>query len=154
MSVINLFISLRKKGVPESDFPTGILCISDGCFSNYDKSCNSTNFNNAKTLLLENGFSKEYVENFKIILWDIPNDFYGKSEVMFEDYADASNFFYLSGYDTSVVSFVLGGNKPERKAPKNAAELMKAALDQELLNKVEIPKSRISKNRKVSKHRK
>ena len=154
MSVIDLFISLRKKGVPESDFPTGILCISDGCFSNYDKSCNSTNFNNAKTLLLENGFSKEYVENFKIILWDIPNNFYGKSEVMFEDYADASNFFYLSGYDTSVVSFVLGGNKPERKAPKNAAELMKAALDQELLNKVEIPKSRISKNRKVSKYRK
>lgn len=28
-SVIDLFIDLKNKGVPESDFPTGILCISD-----------------------------------------------------------------------------------------------------------------------------
>lgn len=28
-SVIDLFIQLRRQGVPEKDFPTGILCVSD-----------------------------------------------------------------------------------------------------------------------------
>ena len=32
-SVTKLFVSLFKKGVPISDFPKGILCLSDGCFN-------------------------------------------------------------------------------------------------------------------------
>src|SRR5690606_22642533 len=31
-SVIDLFLRLKKEGIPESDFPSGILCISDGEF--------------------------------------------------------------------------------------------------------------------------
>lgn len=138
-SVIDLFIRLKRQGVPESDFPTGILCISDGEFNRPwgEPVVKSTNFQTAIRKLKSAGFSKEYVDNFKIILWDIPNGYYGKSETKFEDFADAPNFFYLSGYDPSAVSFILEG-KQTKVTPRNAAELMEAALDQELLNRVRV----------------
>ena len=128
-SVIGLFIKLKEKGVPETDFPTGILCLSDGEFDGCYK---HTNFETAILRLSEGGFSKEYVDNFRIILWDIPNTFYStRPAPKFESSANDSNFFYLSGYDPSIVSFVLEG-----KSPKTAKELMEIALNQELLHRV------------------
>lgn len=137
-SVIDLFIQLRRQGVPEKDFPTGILCVSDGEFNRCGTNT-STNFNTAIRKLRNAGFTKEYVDNFKIILWDIPNSYYGKSVTKFEDFADAPNFFYLSGYDPSSVAFIMEG-KECKVTPRNAAELMETALDQELLNRVSIPR--------------
>lgn len=137
-SVIDLFIQLKGRGVPEKDFPTGILCVSDGEFNRCGTNT-STNFQTAIRKLRSAGFSKEYVDNFKIILWDIPNYYYGKSETKFEDFADAPNFFYLSGFDGSLVSFLLEG-KECKITPRNAEELMEIALDQELLNRVFIPR--------------
>lgn len=137
-SVIDLFIRLKNRGVPEKDFPTGILCVSDGEFNRCGTNT-STNFQTAIRKLRNAGFSKEYVDNFKIILWDIPNNYYGKSETKFEDFADAPNFFYLSGYDPSSVAFIMEG-KECKVTPRNAAELMETALDQELLNRVFIPR--------------
>ena len=137
-SVIDLFIQLKGRGVPEKDFPTGILCVSDGEFNRCGTNT-STNFQTAIRKLRSAGFSKEYVDNFKIILWDIPNSYYGKSETKFEDFADAPNFFYLSGYDPSSVAFIMEG-KECKVTPRNAAELMETALDQELLNRVFIPR--------------
>ena len=111
------------------------MCISDGefqrCYTN-----TLTNFQLAIKRLRDAGFSEDYVNNFKIILWDIPNDFYGyHTEVKFEDFSEAPNFFYLSGYDPSVISFLLGKSKT---APKNAKELFLAAMDQSLLNMLKI----------------
>lgn len=149
-AVIDLFIYLKQLGAPESDFPTGILCISDGEFdrSNDNK---STNFQQAIARLREANFSEEYVSNFKIILWDITNNFYGYNrEVKFEDFADAPNFFYLSGYDPAAVAFILG-TKPFKSSPRTAEELFLASMDQELLNRVQIveykrPQTRKKKN--------
>lgn len=132
-SVIDMFIKL-KENVPEKDFPTGILAISDGEFSVFNTNT-LTNFQLAIKRLKEAGFSEDYVNNFKIILWDIPNSYYGRPEVKFEDFAEAPNFFYLSGYDPSVISFLLGKGKT---APKNAKELFLAAMDQSLLNMLKI----------------
>jgi len=135
-SVIDLFIRLRNQGVREEDFPSGILAVSDGELNDCGE---STNFQTAIQRLRNAGFSKEYVDNFKIILWDIPNSFYSNNnKVKFEDFADAPNFFYLAGYDPSIVTFILGGDKPEIKVPKNAEELFLTAMDQELLNRVKI----------------
>lgn len=134
-SVIDLFIRLHYEGVPEEDFPTGILCISDGELDN----CGSeTNFQKALNRLRMDDFSEEYVNNFKIILWDIPNSYYGVSSMKFEDFADSPNFFYISGYDPSVVTFILGGDNPKFKAPKTAEELFLTAMNQDILNKLTI----------------
>ena len=144
-SVIDLFINLKQRGVKEEDFPTGLLLVSDGEFSRYNEN-DSTNFQVAIRRLKEAGFSEEYVKNFKLIMWDIPNYYYGSGNaVKFEDFADAEGFFYLSGYDPSVVSFILGGDKPEVRVPKNAEELFMAAMDQDLLNKLQVI---TSKNRR------
>lgn len=100
----------------------------------------STNFHTAIRRLKEAGFSGEYVSNFKIILWDVPNDYYSyESSVKFEDFADAPNFFYMSGYDPSAVAFILG-TSPFKASPRNAEELMMATMDQTLLNKLTIVK--------------
>jgi len=146
-AVIDLFIQLKEQGVPEKDFPTGILCISDGEFNGH-KMNKSTNFQLAIQRLRDADFSEEYVSNFKIILWDIPNRYYGaKKTPTFEDFADAPNFFYLSGYDPSAVSFILG-TKPFKVTPKTAEELFLAAMDQELLNRVKIVEDKKPKTRK------
>lgn len=130
-SVIDLLIRIKNKGVPEKDFPSGILCLSDG---ELNKCGDITNFQLAIRRLSEAGFSKEYVNNFKIILWDIPNNFYGNNpEVKFEDFADTPNFFYLSGYDPSIIAFLIEG-----KTPSTAEELFLAAMDQSLLNMLKI----------------
>ena len=147
-SVIDLFIRLKSEGVEEKDFPSGILCVSDGEFDSCDTN-KSTNFQRAIERLREAGFSEEYVNSFKIILWDIPNGWYGNNNgVKFEDFADAPNFFYMSGYDPSAVAFILGGDIPKAKAPKNAEELFMTAMDQELLNRVKIIKMNRVKTKK------
>lgn len=149
-SVIDLFIRLKSEGVKEKDFPSGILCVSDGELNACDSN-KLTNFQLAIQRLREAGFSEEYVNSFKIILWDIPNGWYGvDNKVKFEDFADAPNFFYMSGYDPSVIAFILGGTKPEIKAPKNAEELFLTVMDQTLLNRVKIIK-RSSKKKTLSK---
>ena len=138
-TVIDLLISIKRKGVPESDFPTGLLLISDDELDPARKGWkaehanNSSNFQTAISRLREAGFSNEYVSNFKIIMWDIPNGYYGDNKVKFEDFADAPNFFYLSGYDPSVISFILG-TESKKETPKNAKELFLETMNQELLN--------------------
>lgn len=138
-SVIDLFISLKEKGIPEEDFPTGLLLVSDGELNpaRYNGRYNdSSNFNVAIRRLKDAGFSEEYVSNFKLIMWDIPNNYYGRQNaVKFEDFADAPNFYYLSGYDPSAVAFILG-TKESKSTPRNAEELFNAAMNQELLNRL------------------
>lgn len=140
-SVIDLFITLKQKGVPEEDFPTGLLLISDGELNpaRYNGEYNdSSNFNTAIGRLKDAGFSDEYVSNFKLIMWDIPNYYYGNDNAAkFEDFADAPNFYYLSGYDPSAVAFILG-TKVSESVPKNAEELFLAAMNQILLNKLKV----------------
>ncbi|WP_287385588.1 DUF2828 family protein [Lachnospira sp.] len=142
LKVANIFVSAKQEGISESEMPTGIVCFSDGEFdpvnSWRDVPDHTTNFHAFLGILRQAGFSEEYVNNFQIILWDIPNGYYGKPSVKFEDSADAPNFFYISGYDPAVISFLMGGEyeKKQKKQPKTAEELMQAALDQEILDKL------------------
>lgn len=155
-SVAHLFVKLRTSmGVNESEFPTGALLISDGEFN----SCgNVSNFTRFRETLLNGGFSKEYVDNFKLILWDLPNGYYGKGiRPKFEDFADAPNNFYMSGYDPASVAFIMGTER-HKATPKNATELFNAAMDQELLNRLVVadtPKKKaIAKKKPVNKQTK
>lgn len=151
-SVARLFVELRKSmGVSESEFPIGALLISDGEF---DRCGNVSNFTAFRQTLLDGGFSKEYVDNFKLILWDLPNGYYGKGiRPKFEDFADAPNNFYISGYDPSSVAFILG-TEYHKAAPKNAIELFNAAMDQDLLNRLIIARPKKSNNKQTKKNKK
>lgn len=155
LAVADTLVDLKRKGYQESEFPTGVLCISDGEFDNaytynvgnrFDRdlpnasALRATTFELFKKRLIEGGFSQEFVDNFKMVLWDIPNGYYGRKESCFEGLADQSNFFYMSGFDPSGIAFLTGKQLPEKKeeAPKNAEELFQAAMSQELLGMLRI----------------
>lgn len=130
-SVVNLFASLKSKGVSEEDFPTGILCISDSEFN--PTSLGKTNVEAAKATLKRAGFSKEYVDNFVIVLWNLQSNAYGRGTgEKFETYGDAQNVFYFSGYSASTIGFLTNTKI------KTAAELAREALSQELISRVEV----------------
>jgi hypothetical protein len=136
LGVAKVFADLKKKGYEESEFPTGVLCISDGEF-NYGGN-KSTTFEQFKQILRQAGFSEEFVSNFKIVLWDIPNGYYGKHTPKFEGLADAPNFFYMSGFDPSGIAFLTGKEIKNAPTPKNAEELFEEAMKQELLQMLRI----------------
>lgn len=132
--VTSAFVRMKQQGVPESDFPTGILCISDGCFNN------TNNQAETKTMLAylkQYGFSDDYIRNFKIVLWDIPNNHYGASQTAFEDFADCPNLFHMSGLDPAAVAFIMGSEYNPTQ-PKNSEELFQSAMNQEVLKMIEI----------------
>lgn len=149
LSVADILINMFKQGVPISQFPKGVICVSDAEFdrgyvySGYsaDKCSkdNKTTFKNFLQKLRNAGFPKEYVDDFKLVLWDIPNTFYSYDPIKpkFEGYADTPNFFYMGGLDPSGIAFLLG-KESKTKTPKTARELFEAAMDQELLNLIVI----------------
>lgn len=124
--VIDLFVNLKHQGINESDFPTGVIAISDGDFN--PTQCGKTNVEAAKNKLLSAGFSQEYVDKFTIVLWNIPNGFYNRPSAQFETTANETGAYYFGGYSSSVISFITGH---EILTPK---ELFNIAMDQEILN--------------------
>lgn len=130
-SVIDLFIKIKKQGVAESDFPTGIICISDGELD--PVSLNASNIEAARRKLFWAGFSEEFVDNFVIVMWNITNDYYDEhSRVNFDTYGNVKNTFYFGGYSASVLTFLFTGEL------KTTTDLYKAAMNQEILNLVQI----------------
>ena len=127
-SVINLFVKLKSQGIAESEFPTGILCISDGEFN--PSQLGKTNVEAAKSTLLRGGFSKAYVDNFVIVLWNLQHG-YGGGGRKFETHGDVQNVFYFSGYSAATVSFLTDDIK-------TASELFDAAMNQEVLSLVKL----------------
>lgn len=134
LGVADWFVKTKKGlNLPEELFPDGVICISDGEFNSYSGQFDS-NFKEFKRRLAE-AFSQEFVNNFKLVLWDIPNTFYSnKPESKFESLADESNFFYISGFDPAGITFLTGKTPADKPAPKTAEELFEAAMNQELLN--------------------
>lgn len=139
-SVIKLFCDMKQSGVPESEFPTGILCLSDGEFDPAE--LGQTNVEAARSKLRDAGFSEEYASSFQIVLWNLTSHYYGHRNRSFETFeAETENVFYFSGLDGSVVAFLTGLEGKagsEDAAPKSAQELFDAAMDQELLNMVSL----------------
>lgn len=130
LSVIQLFCQIKSQGVAEADFPSGILCISDGNFN--PALLGKTNVESALMLLRNAGFSEEYVSSFVIALWDIPNGYYGGSkQSKFETMFEVPNVFYFSGYSSSIISFL-------SSKISTASELVDVALSQEIMTYVVI----------------
>lgn len=135
LSIANLFVDLKRKGYNESEFPTGVICVSDGEFD--EAPSDKSDFEEFLEILRRGGFSDKFVDNFKLVLWDIPNVYYDGKNVRpkFEGIADRPNFYYMSGFDPAGIAF-LTGTKYSPSIPKTAEDLFKAALNQELIKKI------------------
>ena len=138
LSIATLFIEIYKHTSIEK-FPTGLIAISDGEFDSYGKDKCKTTFQLFKDRLLKAGFPKDYVDNFKIVLWDIPNNFYSYEEIRpkFESYADTPNFFYMGGFDPAGITFLLGG-EVNKSIPKTPRELFETAMNQEIMDYIQM----------------
>jgi hypothetical protein len=134
--VISLLCSIKAKGVNENEFPTGILCISDSEFN--PSQLGKTNVQTARKSLKQAGFSADYVKNFQIVLWNLNNSYYQNSATKFETHEETENVFYFSGLDGSVISFLTGMEGSNKAAPKTDVELFDAAMDQEVLNMLQV----------------
>jgi len=128
--VIDLFVKLKKEGISESDFPTGVIAISDGDFN--ATQCGKTNVDAAKNKLRDAGFSQEYVDKFTIVLWNIPNGYYNRPYAQFETTANETGAYYFGGYSSSVISFITGHEI------LNARQLFEVAMEQEILNRMSL----------------
>lgn len=135
-SVIDLFVRIKRQGVAENEFPSGIICISDGEFNPAE--LGKTNVEAALIKLRQGGFSEEYVSKFKIVLWNLQSGAYGSTTgKKFETYGDVDNVYYFSSYDGSIIAF-LTGVEGQTKEPKNAQELFLAAMEQEIMKMIQM----------------
>lgn len=134
-AVCDLLCDIRAKGVSEEDFPSGIICISDGEFDRI-RMFDGTNIEAFKRKMYRY-FTKDFVDNFKFCFWDIHNTFYqAKRVTKFETHSIQKNVFYFSGFDPSVISFLTGTESRQTTLPSNAEELFNVAMNQEVLNKI------------------
>lgn len=106
----------------------------------FEKTSTSNGFVNAALqksaeTLTQNG-AKTYSttgDPFVIVMWNITNDYYDEhSRVNFDTYGNVKNTFYFGGYSASVLTFLFTGEL------KTTTDLYKAAMNQEILNLVQI----------------
>ena len=98
---------------------------------------NTTNYQALKNKLIQYGFSQEFVENFKVILWDIRSSYYGNSQAKFEGFADTRNLIHVSGLDPAILAF-LTGVEGQETVPTTSDEMFQVAMEQEIMNYLEV----------------
>lgn len=137
-SVIDLIVDTRKNH-PEialEDFPSTLVVVSDMQFnpgiSYYKKENEQTNYETAMSKL-RRVFPKEFVDSFKIIWWYCSN----RKTSDFPSTMENGGTYMLSGFDGSIVSFLLGGDvavqTSDNKIP-SMEDIIQAAFNQEVLS--------------------
>lgn len=137
-SVIDLIVNTRKNH-PEivlEDFPSTLVVVSDMQFnpstSYYNRVSEQTNYETAMSKL-RSVFPSDFVDNFKIIWWHCSN----RKTSDFPSTMEHGGTYMISGYDGSVVSFLLGGDMavktPDKKIP-SMEDIIQAAFNQEVLS--------------------
>lgn len=123
LSIANLFVQMRKEGIKEEDFPTGIICFSDGEFNGGKQQ--ETTVQQFRSILTGT-FSQEFIKNFKFVFWDIPNTFdRRKDKTTFETTLCEDGILYMSGFDPTALTFLF-----ENDTIKSPLDLMLEAYNQ------------------------
>ena len=145
-SVIDLIVATKKAHpeIPLDEFPSTLLVVSDMQFNPTSAHCDwwgrctwnastyeaeKTNYQAAMHKLLQ-VFPYEWVENFKIVWWYCA----GRKTNDYPTNTTNKGTYMISGFDGSVISFVLGGDvKTGEKVQKSMEEVVEEALTQESL---------------------
>lgn len=136
LSVANLFVKMIKNGAKEEDFPTGIICFSDGEFNGGKRQ--ETTVQQFRSILTGT-FSQEFVKNFKFVFWDVPNTFdRSKDKTTFETTLCEDNVLYMSGFDPTALTFLF-----ENDTIKSPLDLMLEAYNQPAFQHI-LPFSNVS----------
>lgn len=141
ISVVQMFVELKRGAlgnpIAEADFPTGLLCISDGEFNSTGNVRSKTSHQLMLEILRKGGFSEEYVTNFKLIMWNLASNYYGPGTGQkFETFGGIPNVYYFSGYNGAIISFLNGKN--EAVPVVTAEDVFLNSMNQEILELVEL----------------
>lgn len=139
-SVIDEIVRIRKKNpnIPLEDYPTTLLVVSDMQFNSTadywttpTPEDDATNYEEAKAKLSK-VFPKEWVNDFKFVWWHVN----GRT-TDFPSNMDCGGTYNFSGFDGSVISYLLGENTTtptgEKKTP-SMEDIIKDVFSQETLS--------------------
>jgi hypothetical protein len=134
-SVIDEIVRIRKQNpnIPLTDYPETLLVVSDMQFNpsdswRYESGAERTNYEAAKAKLAK-VFPAEFVENFKIVWWQVN----GSRTTDFPSTMDCGGTYVFSGFDGSVISFLLGGEQTKDGKAPDMQDIIDTALGQEVL---------------------
>jgi hypothetical protein len=131
ISVIRSIAEKRKQypNIPLEDFPNTLLIVSDMQFD----ACGEETVRQSYERILLEVFPEEWVKDFVFIWWDVrgrKNDYPSTIE-------DGGNYIF-SGFDGSILTTLLGGIQKTNKEKPSMLDIIKDALDQELLQLVKL----------------
>lgn len=135
-SVVDEIVRIRKDNpkIPLEDYPTTLLVVSDMQFNPVNGNT-ATNYIEMKKKLYE-VFPQEFVDNMKFIWWQVT----GRTKDVPAEIGTGQIF--LSGFDGSVVSLMLGGEakeiEKEKGRPITTEEAIGIALNQEILSYITV----------------
>lgn len=135
-SVVDEIVRIRKDNpkIPLEDYPTTLLVVSDMQFNPVGANV-TTNYIEMKKKLYE-VFPQEFVDNMKFIWWQVT----GRTKDVPAEIGTGQIF--LSGFDGSVVSLMLGGEakeiEKEKGRPITTEEAIGIALNQEILSYITV----------------
>ena len=131
-SIINEIIRIRKThpNIPLTDYPTTLLVVSD---MQFNKCANYTNYEKMKEKLYT-VFPKDFVDSMKFIWWQVN----GARTNDVPATLDEGGCYFISGFDGSIVTLLLGFDNTENKGTKNITmqDFVDKALSQEILQLV------------------
>ncbi len=131
-SIIDEIIRIRtsRPNIPLTDYPTTLLVVSDMQFN----SCgNKTNYEAMKKKLYS-VFPVDFVDSMKFIWWQVN----GRRVTDMPATLDDGGCYFISGFDGSIVTLLLGFDNTENKNTKDITmqDIVDKALSQEILQLV------------------
>ena len=139
--IADMLISIKSGGIREGEFPNGCLVIS-GALGHLRNT--SEQFIEFKSKLLKAGFSKEFVKQFKLIIWHLASK---QTKPKVELIRNVSNCFFVNGLSQSTAGFITGEKRFQN--PSTPKELFDYMMNQELLNMMVLEKDTPRKNASV-----
>ena len=144
-SIIDELVKIRVQNpqIPLEEYPKTILVVSDMQFNPISRNWGwtsipitekATNAEYSRNKLKE-VFPSEFVDSMKFVWWDCA----GRGTNTYEGESDNGQDFFFSGFDGSILTFLIGAEEKENttQSPKLTAEdVALNALNQEILSYV------------------
>ena len=144
-SIIDELVKIRVQNpqIPLEDYPKTILVVSDMQFNPISRNWGwtsipitekATNAEYSRNKLKE-VFPSEFVDSMKFVWWDCA----GRGTKTYEGESDNAQDFFFSGFDGSILTFLIGAEEKENTTQSTkltAEDVALNALNQEILSYV------------------
>ena len=144
-SIIDELVKIRVQNpqIPLEDYPKTILVVSDMQFNPISRNWGWTSFPTTEKATnaeysrnkLKEVFPSEFVDSMKFVWWDCA----GRGTNTYEGESDNGQDFFFSGFDGSILTFLIGAEEKENTTQSTkitAEDVALNALNQEILSYV------------------